>query len=551
MNTMDSIIILATAAASGMLFQVLKLPPLLGFLVAGFILNLIGIHNAPVIEILANLGVTLLLFSIGLKLNIRTLLKPEVFGTSILHLCLNGLSFCLIIGLFKWFAIPQLVGLNINTTILLAFSLSFSSTVFAVKVLQEKSELQSLYGRVSIGILVMQDLFAVIYLSFSSGRLPSLWAFSLILLIPMRRFLLCLIKKAGHGEVQLLVGFSCAFVIGYGWFNSVHIKPDLGALLVGMLLAGTPQANHLGKALFAFKELFLVAFFLSIGMHYFPTYQALLTAILLSLFLPLKGLIYLALLIFFRLRARTALMGTLSLANYSEFGLIVTTIAVRQGDLNGQWLAILAIALSISFIIAAPLNQHADQLHRILLPKLQKWQRRKLHLEDLPIELGNMEIVILGMGRIGSGTYDFLSMYYPDKVIGIETDLNKVQAHTRSGRTVIQGDATDSDFWEKLVPSKTVQLILLTMPHHNGNEYAVTQLRRRHYSGKIAAISRYDEDLASLNELGVDEVVNLYDEAGLGFAKHVYDVLIGPYSETNIHLFNNDKTGENTKAKEL
>ncbi|CAG9296555.1 cation:proton antiporter family protein [Celerinatantimonas diazotrophica] len=525
MNTMDYIVILVAAACSGFIFQLVKLPPLLGFLVAGFVLHLLGIHQAPVIDTIANLGVTLLLFSIGLKLDVRTLLRREVYGTAFLHLIFNGMLFLAIFSVFKWLSITQLKVLSNEALMLLAFALSFSSTVFAVKVLQDKSELQSLYGRVAIGILVMQDLFAVIYLSASSGKIPSLWALSLLTLIPLRPLLLRLLNRAGHGEVQLLVGFCMAFVVGYAWFDSVHIKPDLGALLIGMLLAGTPQANNLGRDLFAFKELFLVAFFLSIGMHYFPTMESLFIAILITLLVPLKAALYLLLMLVFRLRARTAWMGTLSLANYSEFGLIVSAIAVQSNILDGSWLAILAIALSLSFIISAPLNQKADHIYRRVQNRLCRLQRNRLHLDDLPIELGNMEIVILGMGRIGSGAYELMSQHYPGKVIGIDTDLTKVQSHMEANRVVIQGDATDSDFWEKLVLSKSVKLVLLTMPHHNGNEYAVTQLHRRDYAGEIAAICRFEDDEDALKELGVNHVVNLYEEAGLGFAQHIYDAV--------------------------
>ncbi|MFM2481053.1 cation:proton antiporter [Celerinatantimonas sp. YJH-8] len=532
MNAMDAAILLAVTACAGLLLQLIKLPPLLGFLLAGFILNYLGIQQSVMIDNFANLGVTLLLFSIGLKLDIRTLLKTEVYASSLIHLGLNGCIFIVFIFAFKLFAIPELTQLSTAGILLLAFSLSFSSTVFAVKVLQDKSELHSFYGRVAIGILVMQDIFAVIFLSFSSGISPSIWALSLILLIPLRPILLYLIQRAGHGEVQLLIGFSLTFLLGYYWFGLVGIKPDLGALLIGMLIAGTNQANNLSRALFAFKELFLVAFFLSIGMHDLPTSQSLIIALLLVCLLPIKGLLYLALLLVFRLRARTAWFGSLSLTNYSEFGLIVCAVAVQHNWLSGQWLAGLAITLSLSFLIAAPLNQFADPLYRHWLPILQRLQRKRLSREDMPIELGNMEVVILGMGRIGTGAYDHLSQYYPDKIIGVDTDLIKVQNHIGAGRAVIQGDAADSDFWEKLIPSQTVQLILLTMPHHNGNVYAVTQLRKRHYAGKIAAISHFDEDYQNLKELGVDEVVNLYDEAGLGFAQHIYGTLYN--SDNNV-----------------
>lgn len=521
MTPLDATVILAVTAGAGLLLQLIKLPPLLGFLSAGFVLNWLGITDTQLIDTFADLGVTLLLFSIGLKLDIRTLLRTEVYATSVLHLGINGCLFIVFIGFFKLLALPSLSELNLYTIALLAFSLSFSSTVFAVKVLQEKSELQSLYGRVAIGILVMQDIFAVLFLSISSGKLPSLWALSLLLLIPLRPLMLKLIHRSGHGEVQLLLGFTLTFLVGYYWFGQVGIKPDLGALLVGMLLAGTPQANNLGKSLFAFKELFLVAFFLSIGMHYFPTVESVSVALLLACLLPIKSLLFLILLSLFRLRSRTALLGSLSLSNYSEFGLIVCAIAVQQHWLSGQWLATLAIALTLSFLIAAPLNQFADLIYQKTQVYLNRLQRKRLNREDMPIELGNMEVVILGMGRIGSGAYDYLVNVYNNKVIGIDTDLAKVQSHIEAGRAVIQGDATDSDFWEKLVPSQTIQLILLTMPHHNGNVYAATQLRKRQYAGKIAAISRFDDDNQSLIELGVDNVVNLYDEAGFGFAQHI------------------------------
>lgn len=523
MDIMTPITILVMASTCGLLFQIIKLPPLLGFLVAGFALHVVGISDIPIIDILANLGVTLLLFSIGLKLDIRTLLRREVYGTASVHLIVNVIVFLAFFGLLQWLGFSQLIHLPPLSMGILAFALSFSSTVFAVKVLQDKSELQSLYGRVAIGILVMQDIFAVIYLSISSGKIPSIWACTLLLLVPLRPILLRLLIRSGHGEVQLLIGFCMAFVVGYAWFDSVSIKPDLGALLVGMLLAGTPQASHLSRSLFAFKELFLVAFFLSIGMHYFPTWDNLYIALILCLLLPLKALLYQCLMLFFRLRARTALLGTLSLTNYSEFGLIVVAIAVKNNLLEGSWLATLALGLSFSFIISAPLNQKADSIYQKLQNVLIRWQRKRLNLEDVPIEIGNMEIVIMGMGRIGSGAYDLLNQHYPNKIIGIDTDLGKVQNHMENSRSVIQGDATDSDFWEKLVLSKKVRLVLLTMPHHNGNEYAVSQLHRRHYHGDIAAICRYDEDEQILRDLGVTHVVNLYHEAGLGFAQHIYE----------------------------
>jgi len=137
-----------------------------------------------------------------------------------------------------------------------------------------------------------------------------------------------------------------------------------------------------------------------------------------------------------------------------------------------------------------------------------------------------MQVVILGMGRIGEGAYDMLQQYYPDLVLGIDTDLDKIQHQIESGRAVIQGDATDSDFWEKLAPSKDLKLVLLAMPHHHGNQYALKQLKSGEFNAKIAAIAQFADEAEKLKRLGADEVFNLYNEAGAGFAEHVHSQLI-------------------------
>jgi predicted Kef-type K+ transport protein len=518
---MHTSLIISITFIAGLSAHLIRLPPLLGFLLAGFVLHGLGVAQTPIITTLSDLGVTLLLFTVGLKLNIRTLLRTEVWGSAITHL---GASFGLYIGvlsLLKWTGLAAAASLGQNGILIAAFALCFSSTVYAVKTLEEKSEMQSLYGRVAVGILIMQDLFAVVFLSASTGQLPSPWALSLLLLIPLRPWLFKLLERVGHGELQLICGFFLAFVLGADLFSLVGIKPDLGALMVGMLLAGHRGANGLAKSLFAFKEIFLVAFFLSVGMSHMPNWETLGIALLLTGALVVKTLLYLAVMLLFRLRSRTAFLGALSLGNYSEFGLIVTALAVQRGWLDGQWMVILALSLSLSFLLTAPLHQQADQIYQHLRPRLKRLQRKRLHIDDQPINLGQKEVVILGMGRIGTGAYDQLIHDFPYGIIGIDTDLDKVQKHTEQNRAVIQGDATDSDFWERLVLSQQIKLVLLAMPQHRGNEYALEQLKRRQFNVKIAAITQYQDDYESLKRLGADKVYNLYNEAGSGFAKHV------------------------------
>lgn len=157
----------ATAFICGFIILQFKLPPLIGFLCAGFVLNLAGYQSTELLETMANLGVTLLLFSIGLKLKIGNLIKAQVWGPATLHIVLCSVLFWAALLGLSWLKLPLFSELSSQSAAILAFALSFSSTVFAVKVLEERGEMASLHGKVAIGILVMQDIFAVVFLAIS------------------------------------------------------------------------------------------------------------------------------------------------------------------------------------------------------------------------------------------------------------------------------------------------------------------------------------------------------------------------------------------------
>lgn len=520
--------ILIITLACGMLVSRVGLPPLIGYLVAGFVLFLFGIDESslPLLEQLAELGVTLLLFAIGLKLDIKSLFKAEVWAGSSLHLMGSMLFFIPLLKLLGMLGLEQLTGLEFNQLALLAFALSFSSTIFAVKILEDKGDMQSLYGRVAIGILIMQDIFAVAFLTISKGDIPSVWAFSLLLLPLAKPLIYRAFDRVGHGELLVLFGLVMALVLGAWLFEVVGLKPDLGALIIGILLAGHPKSSELAKSLFYFKELFLVAFFLTVGLNGLPSFSDIGLATLLVVIVPIKMLLFLYLLTHFKLRSRTALMSSFSLGNYSEFGLIVAAVATSKGWLPSQWMVILAVALSISFLFAAPLNAASSRLYQKLQGRLIKLERHPLHPEDRPIPVGNPRFLILGMGRIGSGAYDELKANFDGEILGIEHKQELADFHQSEGRNVVQGDASDTDFWEKLDRAPNLELVLLAMPHHIGNQFAVEQLKRLNYQGKLSAIVQYSDDAQSLRESGVHSIYNLYEAAGAGFVEHVVKDLL-------------------------
>ena len=503
--------------AGGLVAMLVRLPPLVGFLVAGFTLNAMGYESTPTLETVADLGVTLLLFTIGLKLNVRTLLRLEVWGTSTLHVALSTAATVGLLALVKLTGVWLLVDSGWMTLALLAFALSFSSTVFAVKALEERSESRSLYGRTAIGILVMQDIFAVVYITASGGHLPSPWAFALLLLIPAAPLMRALLPRIGHGEMQILYGVVLALVVGYWLFDHVGLKGDLGALIIGMLLASHPSAGGLSKSLFEMKELFLVGFFVSIGLAELPTWQSLGLAVLLLLVLPIQGAFFMALLSGFRMRYRTALLATLALTNFSEFGLIVADKAVGKGWLTDDWLVVLSLSVSLSFVIAALCNTFSPQIYDKVIGILPPQDPTKLHDGDKPIDLDSVRAVVLGMGRVGHGTYDRLADDYGIAVLGIDSDEDKVAALREDGYNVIEADATDPAFWDKLLLADSVELVMLAMPDHSGNIFAIDQLHHRSFGGRIAAMVKYAEEMDLLRERGVGSVFHVYDEAGVEF----------------------------------
>lgn len=519
---------IALAFVAGFAVQLVRLPPLVGFLAAGFALNAMGLERSPALDTISNLGVTLLLFTIGLKLDIRTLLRAEVWATSSLHIVGSTLLFAAVLFVLKALGLALASELGWGVMLLLGFALSFSSTVFAVKVLEERSELGSFYGRVAIGILVMQDVFAVIFLSASTGSLPTVWAFGLVLLWPAAKLMRLMLDRVGHGDLQVLYGAFLSLAVGYSLFEAVGVKGDLGALIVGMLLASHPATAGLAKSLFHIKELFLVGFFVSVGLGALPNWSMVGMALLLLAVLPLKSALYYAVLVRFGLRTRSSVLSTLSLTNYSEFGLIVAALAATSGWLSAEWLVVISLAVAGSFVLAAPLNAAGEGIYARLKGPLAGLEAKSLLAADRPIAVDQVDAVVLGLGQIGSGAYLRLIEGHGLRVLGVDNDASKLAAHLAAGRRVIEGDAVDSDFWDKLLLTDSVKLVLLAMPGHAGNVYALSQLKNRAFGGRIAAIVQYPEEIDLLRKLGAHAVFHIYDEAGTAFADDALAGLKGP-----------------------
>ena len=516
--TIDAIWI-SVAFVLGMAAKKMNLPPLIGFLAGGFIINFAGFtEGGMALDIVADLGVMLLLFLIGLKLNVKSLLSKEIWLTTTIHMTLSVLVLGSVVFIIGWIGALS-AGLSIESSYLIGFALSFSSTVFAVKVLEDKGEMNSFHGRVAIGILVMQDLIAVIFLSFSKGEYPSLWVLGLpVYLYVIRWLFVRVLNMVDHGELLTLFGFFGAFVAGAIVFELVGLKPDLGALIIGALLGSHPRSKELQKQMLSFKDFFLIAFFLDIGMSGLPTFDSFLIALILIALIPVKGTLFMVILTKLNLRARTAWHSTLSLSNYSEFGLITGAIGMQLGYINNDWMIIIALALSLSFLFTSPIIAKSHTLFDRYSNKLMKLNTNRDHPDDQPVDLGNSRVVICGMGHVGRAAYHQLSADFGDRIIGIDYNPDVIAKLKKSNKNVEWGDSTDNNFWRNVI-MPDVEYVLITMDDHASNINTARALQCcRMKTFAIASPGHFLEEISELKEAGVSFVYNYYSRAGAEYA---------------------------------
>jgi len=528
-----AVLYLAAALVGGLAATTLRLPPLVGFLAAGFALGAAGAPDLPGLEAVAELGVALLLFAIGLKLDVRSLLRPEIWLTTAVHLVLSLAVTVGFLGLLAVVGIRLLADESLGSLALVGLALSFSSTVFVVKVLEDRSDATALYGRIAVGVLVVQDVVAVVFLAVSTGEPPSPWAFALVALVPGAWVLRRVWDHAGHGELQALFGAFVALVPGYWLFEAVGLSGDLGALVMGALLAGHRQATELSRSLLTVKDLALVAFFLQIGLHGMPSPGDVGLALLLLLLLPVQVAGYAVLLWLMRLRRRTSFLAGLALGNYSEFGIIVVAFGATAGLLDDEWTVIVSLAVAASFVVSAIVNRRGVELATRLTALLPRRDTARLHPDDRLVDIGQVDAVVLGLGRVGSATYRRLRDAYGLSVLGVEHDRTRVATLLEEGIAVVPADATDSEFWARVKRVGQVRLAVLAMPFHKANLIALARLRAAGFGGRVAAIARYDEDAVELRRHGADAVFHLYGAAGAELAdRAVSDLPAGPGPET-------------------
>lgn len=518
---------LSIAFLCGLLAKRVGLPPLVGFLIAGFLINFSGFHDGKLdssIDALADIGVMLLLFTIGLKLKVKSLLKPEIWATASIHMIISILALASLMFLMSFGSIFLLSDLSFQSFMMISFALSFSSTVFVVKTLENRGEFNSYHGKVAIGILIIQDIFAVLFIAFSSQKTPSIWVISLPLILYIVRLVLGkLLSFLEHGEMIAVFGFFATFIAGAFSFSLVGLKADLGALVIGMLLVDHPKSDELYDRMIEYKDFFLIAFFINVGLTGIPNASIIFTALIILPIIFFKGILFMLILARFNLRARTAYLTSLSLSNFSEFGLIVGVVGLNMGLLSNEWLITIAVLMSFSFFLSAPINVYSHKIFDKFKGFITTLNRSEHYIDTEPQFLGDAEFIVLGIGSIGLPAYKALNDRYSRKVVALDYSHEKVDFYKKQNMNVIWADTTDSELWENLDLTK-IKAVFLAMSDFASNINTLEEIKKiENRKFKIFALCHYPDQSKKYEKFNVDYVFDYKENLGIDFVENALD----------------------------
>jgi len=498
---------LAVAYVLGLVVSRFKIPPLVGYLLAGIGLSFWGYESTDTLHEIGHLGVLFLLFTVGLHLRLKNILRAEVFGAGGLHLLISS-------GVFL--GISYAFGFEILEALIIGILLGFSSTVLAAKALESRGELGAYHARVSIGILIVQDIVAIVILALTGGGIPSPWALLLLGLPFLRPALIRFLVVSGHEELQLIFGLLLA-IGGASLFEYFGLSSELGALVAGAMISGHPAADELGEKLWGLKEAFLVGFFLEVGLAGLPGYDELMFSLVLLAVLPLKSLLFFFLLIGFKLRSRNSFLVTLTLSSYSEFTLIAGTVAASAGFIPEPVIVTFALLVSVTYAVNAPLTANANSIWSRFEETLVPLERDVKHPGQQVVSLGGANYLVIGMGQAGVSAYEYLK-HREYRVIGMDADPARIERSLEAKRRVVYGDAQDPELWEHIDLSH-VKAVMLAMPNPETKIEATKLMRKYGYSGEIIALTMHSDEHRALREAGASAVCLPMAQAGKKLAE--------------------------------
>jgi Kef-type K+ transport system membrane component KefB len=533
-------IAILAATALGFIFQLFRQPVILGYLVAGALIGpeigLKLVSDPANIEVISEIGLILLLFIIGLELNPAKLLSS---GRKLIYAGVGQFIFCVLIGLGFFVLLGFPLGGGRIDALYLSLFCALSSTAIVVKLLYDKFELDTLPGRISLGVLIFQDLWAILILALQPnfmnpqlhlvalalGKGFLLLAVGFLLSRYMLRWIFARIAKTPEMVVAMSIAW-CAFMAGLG--SWIGMSMEMGALIAGAAIASFPYGVHVTAKVLPLRDFFLTLFFLSIGMKIpFPDVTTLTMAVLIVLFVIISRFLTIyPILALSGSGRRTSFITSLNLAQISEFSLVVAALGVSYGHIQQSLMSLIIYTMAITSVLSSYFIKGNHQLYLIFDGLLSQMGFPEKAAPDT-IEEGNEHcpIVLLGYHRGARALIDKIEETAPDllkKILVIDFNLEVLKELGDRQVKGIFGDISSMDTLEHAHVA-AADIIFSTIPDmllkNTNNLSLVKTCRTVAPNAVIVATADSTEQIEDLKINGANEVLLPYSLIGDSLAQ--------------------------------
>lgn len=523
-------LVLIIASFFSIVFKFLRQPPILAYILTGIAIGPFGglqLEGKEFLQLMGELGITFLLFMIGLELRFSDLksVGKAALSAGVLQVALTTLG---------GFVLATLLGFSQTNSLFIGVALAFSSTIIVVKLLSDQKDLQSLFGKISIGLLLVQDLFAIFILiflsSFSSGvsylsiisvLLKGIIIFSLIILLSNKIFPRILDKISSSSETLFL--FSIAWALALSAFvasNFIGFSIEIGGLLAGLALANTQENFQIIGKTKSLRDFFVIIFFVFLGMSMdFSSFaNTLIPALALSLFvLLIKPLIIMPILGFYGYRRRTSFLTGIYLSQVSEFSLIIVLLGSKVGQIPNEIVSLITTVAIITFALSTYSILGKRNLYEAIGSKLSIFEKKMPHEEKIEEKVAAKDHVILvGANRTGGSILKALiSQGENVTVIDFNPDVIKSlkTLRLRSGQiNSLFGDISDLEIQER-AGLKDAKLVISTVSDLEDNMILISEIsaKGRSSSGrkkpKLIVMANDDKEEKELYKAGANYVI--------------------------------------------
>ncbi len=470
-------IIIAIGAGISLLMRVIRQPLIIGYILTGLVVGpalLNVIDKNDTIEVFSEIGVALLLFIIGLGLNPRVV--KEVGKVSLIT-SMAQMAFTTSVG----YIVGQALGYTRTESIIIGLGLGFSSTIIILKLLNDKKEQNRLYGKIAIGMLLIEDIVATLALVFVTAR--SNGSFSTVALswLGLKAFLLAVpIYLIGSYVLprytKLIAGsqeFLFLFAIGWGFgiaalFEALGFSIEIGALFAGVALATLPYSQEIASRLRPLRDFFVIVFFIALGtrLSFDDLGIVLIPAIVLSVVvITAKPLITMALLGLQSYTKSTSFKTGSALSQISEFSLVLVILGAQQGIVREELVGVMTLVALITITVTSYAIVYNNQLYALFERNMMLFERRKTHPEQQPKH--HYDMILFGYNK---GGREFVKMMeqLKKRFIVVDYDPDVIDILDRKAIPYIYGDATDMELLQEINLSNT-KLVISTMSDHETN----------------------------------------------------------------------------------